>query len=241
MGTGGSFMSEGFDHTSNPNGKNARSSRERDVLRPHLASLRPSVADTPDFTRSVLTEVGRHRSWLDSRERWWVWIGRVGAAAAVVAVAAGVFLVQRNTDIESVASAPDDRPIGQLVRSVSSDSQRVDVRAIDGVAISRAVIAEPLARAMRSAERSQRTASVWAIQRIGAQSVMRPMSVAITEDGIVGQRGYAVLSVGHPDQMAPNQMFVPDSGSASEWSGSMVVPAAFQSPARRSPAFPPGN
>jgi hypothetical protein len=189
----------------------------------------------------VLAEVGNRKPWLDSRERRWVWVGRIAAAAATVAVVAGIFLVQRHTDIEELATGPQDRPIGALVRSVSNDSQRVDVRTLDGAALGRAVIAAPLARAIRIAERPVRTASVWDLQRIGDSglaSVWAPIDGAPT---MAALHGFAGVDPAMQVRFLQGALDAPVPDASASWAGSMVVPATFQPPMRQMPKFPPAD
>jgi hypothetical protein len=212
--------------------------RDFDALRPHLASLKRTADDAPDFTRSVLAEVGHRKPWLDSRERRWVWVGRMAAAAAVVAVVAGVFLVQRHTDVEEIATGPRDRPIGALVRSVSNDSQRVDVRTLDGAALGRVVIAEPLARAIRISERPKRSASVWSIQRIGDPGVAGFVSARDGGQTLASFHGLAGMAGSQQMQVMQGGLASPMPDGTGAWTGSMVVPATFQPPMRQAPRFP---
>lgn len=224
-------MTDWFDQHDLPQGDSTGLPRDRDALRAHLSSLRRSVSDAPDFTGAVLREVDKRRPWLDSRERWLVWVGRVSAAAAAVVIAGGIYVLQRETDVEGLVSAPAERPIDGLVQSVSADSQRVDVRVFEGVTIGRAVLAQPLASVLRTSEPSRRTASVWDLQRLAMDDSAAEYGVGADE--VVLMAGFASAQ---PSVMAPmfsRELLAPGASPDGDFSASLVVPAAFQPAASR--------
>lgn len=221
-------MGEGMDHSMGSTGENARTPRGRDALRPHLASLRRSANDAPDLTRSILSEVGRHRTWLDSRERRMINLGRLAAVAAAITLVAGVFFVQRETEIEEIASGPAPRPIGELVRSVSNEAQRVDVRAAldGGAALTRVVFAQPLALVVSASETSHGSASVWAVQWLALPVTLGPQ--ASTSAPEMAMAGFAGMPTNGQDVL-PRAFMASPTIDTSSWPSTIVVPAAFES------------
>lgn len=220
-------MAEGMDFLNGSNGEKGRAPRKGDALRPHLSSLRRPETDVPDFTRSILTEVGKHRAWLDSRERRMVNLGRLCAVAAAIALVAGVFFVQRETAIEEIASGPAPRPIGELVRSVSNEAQRVDVRAAldGGAALGRVVFSQPLAIVVNASESSRGTASVWAVQWLAMPVTVGAQIAGSTPEMAVA--GFAGIQAG-AQGVEPRSFMASQTIDTASWRSTIMVPAAFE-------------
>lgn len=77
-----------------------------------VESMRRPVEDkcdlpTPDFTRSVLSEVDRRRNWMAPRARRLVSFGRYAAAASLLVMLGGALIVRRaNPDAVMLADRP---------------------------------------------------------------------------------------------------------------------------------------
>jgi hypothetical protein len=84
--------------------------------------------EAPDLSAAILREVGIRRGFVTRRQRRLVCLARWAAGAAVVAVAAGVFLAHRLTPVEE-ALVERERPLAELMRSVSSETS-VAVQAV---------------------------------------------------------------------------------------------------------------
>jgi len=218
-----------MDHSRDATGGNARMPRKGDALRPHLSSLRRPDLDAPDLTRSILAEVGKHRDWLDSRERRMITLGRLAGVAAAIAVVAGMFFLQRETKIEEIATGPQARPIGQLVQSVSDQAQRVDVRAAldSGASLTRVVFAQPLALVVNDAESSRGSGSVWSVQWL-SMPVMMGSQAAQVSGSEMAIAGFAGMGAGGQDVLPRSLMARSPRVDAASWSSTIVVPAGFE-------------
>jgi len=87
---------------------------------PEVLGLRAGV-DAPDLSASILGEVDRRRGWLSRRQRRLVCAARWGAGVALVAVFAGVLLVQRTTPVDDMI-VPRERPLADLMQNFRSEA-----------------------------------------------------------------------------------------------------------------------
>ena len=103
-----------------PRGERSAAAHVRVVRRlERLLRIERNAAKMPDFTSSVLAEVGTRRGWLDRSSRRLVWGGRVLAAAAVLA-ALGTGLAVRRVAPEILPSPAGSSALASMVHAGES-------------------------------------------------------------------------------------------------------------------------
>lgn len=160
-------------------------------LRDHLRSV-PDDALVPDLTAQILGEVGRRRGWLGRGQRRLVFATRVLIGAAALGAAAGALVLQQRAPIES-ASVDEPRPLGSLVRTVTTETQPMRTFVTDPAQVRAAMLERPLTAA---------ASSFASLQRLGAANNESAASAGITPDA-----QSSVLLGGVPGQDASADQF----------------------------------
>lgn len=164
-------------------------------LRDHLRSV-PDDALVPDLTAQILGEVGRRRGWLGRGQRRLVFVTRVLIGAAGLGAVAGALVLQQRAPIE-FASVEQPRPLGSLVRTMTTETQPVRAFVTDPAQVRAAMLERPLtaaASSLSSLQRidpsmhdSTRSAGIALGEIAGDQSALRPtLSNAPATLGVVG-------------------------------------------------------
>ncbi len=85
-----------------------------------IDALRQPVP-SPDFSASILAEVGKRKGWLNWSQRRAVWHGRVAAAALLLLLLGGVYVGQRVAPEVTIAGQRP-APINELAHAVPTES-----------------------------------------------------------------------------------------------------------------------
>ena len=129
-----------------------------DDLRDHLRSV-PDDALVPDLTAQILGEVGRRRGWLGRGQRRLVFATRVLIGAAALGAVAGALVLQQRAPVE-FATVEQPRPLGSLVRTVTTETQPMRNFVTDPSQVRAAMLERPLTAAASSLTSLQRLAPV---------------------------------------------------------------------------------
>ncbi len=120
-----SFFDRELDHESRRNLDAVLESQPRerdrfDTVQDLIDDLRRPVR-APDFTSSVLAEVGRRRPWMPAPLRRYVTAGRMGLAASFLVALAGAWMIERQTPgVYDLREQP--APLTQLVNAGRADA-----------------------------------------------------------------------------------------------------------------------